>query len=219
MNMKNLKCQISDYFLSLKNCIDSLNKENIETFFNKVLEVYDAGGNIFIMGNGGSGATASHFAGDMNKGVSYGMEKRLKVISLCDNMAIILAYANDISYDVVFEEQLKNHLKPTDLVIGISGSGNSKNIIKAIEYSNSKGAFTVGFCGYDGGQLKKIANLDITGEINDMQISEDIHMILCHLLMRLLNDYFANVNSCNKSNGIESCESDLDKNEFRGDSC
>jgi len=94
------------------------------------------------MGNGGSGSTASHAAADLNKGVSYGREKRFRVMSLNDNMATLTAYANDVSYSDAFVEQLKNFLHPGDLVIGISGSGNSPNILKAIEYANQQGAIT-----------------------------------------------------------------------------
>ena len=96
------------------------------------------------MGNGGSGASASHAAGDLNKGVSYGREKRFRVISLNDNLATLTAYANDVSYAEVFVEQLKNFLHPGDVVIAISGSGNSPNILKAVEYANQQGAVTVG---------------------------------------------------------------------------
>ena len=100
------------------------------------------------MGNGGSGASASHAAGDLNKGVSYGREKRFRVISLNDNLATLTAYANDVSYVDVFVEQLKNFLRPGDLVIAISGSGNSPNVLKAIEYANQQGAITVGLTGF-----------------------------------------------------------------------
>jgi D-sedoheptulose 7-phosphate isomerase len=103
-------------------------------------------------------------------------------------MATITAYSNDLSYDDVFIEQLKNFLNPGDLVIAISGSGNSKNILKAIEYANKCGNTTAGLAGYDGGKLKKIAKFVVHANIDDMEISEDIHMVLCHTIKNVFMD-------------------------------
>jgi D-sedoheptulose 7-phosphate isomerase len=139
------------------------------------------------MGNGGSGTTASHIVCDFNKGVSANLVKKLKVMCLNDNMPSISAIANDISYDAIFEEQLKNFLSPGDIVIGISVSGNSKNIIKAIDYANNNGATTIGFCGFDGGKLKKIAKYPIHVKVDDMKITEDIHSVISHILMKMLS--------------------------------
>jgi D-sedoheptulose 7-phosphate isomerase len=143
---------------------------------------------IFIFGNGGSASTSSHFCCDLNKGVSYGKHKKFHAHSLTDNMATITAYANDTSYDDVFVEPLKNFLNPGDLVIAISGSGNSKNVIKAVEYANSMGNRTAGITGYNGGKLKQIATLSVNANVNDMEISEDIHMILCHTIKNVFMD-------------------------------
>jgi D-sedoheptulose 7-phosphate isomerase len=142
---------------------------------------------VFTFGNGGSGSTASHFICDWIKGISYGQEKRLRGICLNDNMPTVLAYANDVSYDSVFVEQLKNFLEPGSLVIGISGSGNSKNVLNAIEYANGKGAVTLGLCGYDGGKLKKIAQNSVWVRINDMQITEDLHLSFGHMAMQKIS--------------------------------
>ena len=141
---------------------------------------------IFIMGNGGSGSTASHFAEDLSKGTVVGDSLRFKAISLTDSIPTILAWANDTSYDDIFVEQLKNLMEPGDVVIGISGSGNSKNVIKAIEYANQKGGITIGFSGYDGGKLIKCAQINIHVPSFSMQRVEDIHMLVAHLLMSLL---------------------------------
>ena len=141
---------------------------------------------MFIMGNGGSGSSASHAAGDLNKGVSYGREKRFRVMSLNDNMATLTAYANDVSYSEAFVEQLKNFLNPGDVVIGISGSGNSASILKAIEYANQQGAVTVGMCGFSGGKLAGMAQLPVHIPVHDMQKVEDIHMMLFHVAMQVL---------------------------------
>jgi len=177
---------LDDYFGVLKNTIDHLNRDDIRKFADLLLETKEKNKKVIIFGNGGSAATASHFACDINKGVSYNRTNRFKVLSLTDNIPTILAYSNDISYDVIFIEQLKNLLEPEDIVIGISGSGNSINVIKAIEYASSQGNTTIGITGYDGGKLKEIADLSINANVNDMQISEDIHMILVHVLMRIL---------------------------------
>ncbi len=107
---------------------------------------YEEEGHIFVMGNGGSGATASHWAGDFNNGCCFNLEKKFKMICLNDNISTMMAYANDISYDDIFVEPMKNFFRPGDLVIGISGSGNSKNVLKAIEIANKNKGRTIGLC-------------------------------------------------------------------------
>jgi D-sedoheptulose 7-phosphate isomerase len=133
------------------------------------------------MGNGGSGATASHFTGDFNKGLSFHKARRFRFICLNDNYATFAAYANDVGYEDVFVEPLKNFLAEGDLVIGISGSGNSPNVLKAVEYANDHGAVTLGLTGYDGGKLKTLARHGVHIPIADMQVTEDLHMVLDHL--------------------------------------
>lgn len=177
---------VENYFSMLKGAIDAVDRKSISVVINLLQKAYEDERQIFIMGNGGSGSTASHFACDFNKGLSYRKRKRYKIISLNDNLPILLAYANDVSYEDVFVEQLKNFFNPQDYVIGISGSGNSRNVIKAIEYANQNGGITIGFCGYSGGKLKEIAQHYIHVPINDMQISEDLHMIMTHLIMHVL---------------------------------
>ena len=178
---------IENYFSMLEGAIEATDRESINTVINLLQKAYEEGQQVFIMGNGGSASTASHFACDFNKGLSYGKRKRFKVISLNDNLPTLLAYANDVSYENVFLEQLKNFFNPKDYVIGISGSGNSKNVIKTIEYANQNGGITIGFCGYSGGKLKQIAQYSIHVPIDDMQISEDLHMIMAHLIMHVLD--------------------------------
>jgi D-sedoheptulose 7-phosphate isomerase len=138
------------------------------------------------MGNGGSGSTASHVACDLNKGVSYGRQKRFRVISLNDNLPTLTAYANDVSYEDVFVEQLRNFLCPGDLVVGISGSGNSPNVLNAIAFANSLGAHTVGLCGFNGGKLAPMVKTPIIAPVHDMQKAEDVHLILLHAVMQVL---------------------------------
>lgn len=178
--------QINDYFIRLKQTFDELDLNSIEQFVRCIRGNMGKDAHIYVFGNGGSGATASHMVCDMNKGVCFGKEKRLKFHCLNDNVPTLMAYSNDVSYDSIFEEQLKNFLRPQDMVIGISGSGNSTNVIKAIQYANSLGAKTIGMTGFDGGQLKPLVALCIHVPINDMQKVEDIHLMIVHIAMQLL---------------------------------
>lgn len=178
----NLTTYINDYLTTLQKTIDKLDRKEINQFINLMMQARDKEKNVFIMGNGGSASTASHFCCDFNKGASYQMPtKRFKFICLSDNIPTMMAYSNDVSYDDVFVEQLKNFFKPKDYVIGISGSGNSKNVIKAIEYANLNDGITIGITGYNGGKLKQIAKYSVNMNIDNMQISEDLHMMLDHL--------------------------------------
>jgi len=173
---------IEDYFAKIKRTLDAVSRSEINEFMNLLADALESGRTVFIMGNGGSGATASHYAGDFNKGLSYGKAKRFRFVCLNDNVPTVLAYANDVGYEEVFVEQLKNFLSPGDLVIGISGSGNSPNVLKAIEYANGAGATTIGLTGFDGGKLKRIARHGVNVPIDNMQVAEDLHMMLDHLV-------------------------------------
>lgn len=177
---------INNYFEKLKTTVDRLDRREIETFIDVLLKARDRDSTIFTMGNGGSASTASHFVCDLAKGTICSDEKRFKVVCLNDNIASMMAYANDMSYDDIFVEQLKNQFKPGDVVIGISGSGNSKNVIKAIEYANENNGVSIGITGFSGGILKQISMYSVNANIDDMQISEDVHMSLVHLCMRAI---------------------------------
>lgn len=178
---------VDQYIEQLKTALDRISRDEINKFAEVLMEAYKNDAQIYIFGNGGSAATASHFACDLNKGASYGFDKRFKVICLNDNMATLMAYSNDVSYDDIFVEPLKNFIKDGDVVVGISGSGNSKNVLKAIEYANGNGNVTFGLTGYDGGNLRKVANFSINANLNNMQISEDIHLIVGHIMMSIFN--------------------------------
>ena len=178
--------QFLDYCQGLKQALDAIPTDAAERFLQLLETAYLEGRQVFLMGNGGSGATASHAAGDLNKGVSYGREKRFRAISLNDNLATLTAYANDVSYGEVFVEQLKNFLCPGDVVVAISGSGNSPNVLKAVEYANQHGAVTVGLTGFSGGKLAALAQLPVHIPVHDMQKVEDIHMMLFHVAMQVL---------------------------------
>lgn len=178
--------QINDYLIRLGNTIKNLDQNSIKQCAKILLKAYENGNNIFICGNGGSASTASHFACDINKGVSYGLEKRFRIIPLTDNFATITAYSNDVGYEDIFVEQVKNFYRKGDVIIGISGSGNSKNVLKAIEFVNQNEGVSIGWTGYSGGKLKSISHYSINANVMDMQTSEDIHMILVHILMKVL---------------------------------
>ena len=172
------------YLSGLKEVLTAFDLECFEKIVRMIMDVYDRGAHIFIMGNGGSGATASHFACDINKGCCMDLEKKFKVICLNDNIPTMLALANDISYDVVFEAQLKNFFAPGDLVVGISGSGNSENVLKAIRYANQEGGRTIGLSGFSGGRLSEEAEVSFVAPVHDMQKVEDAHLIVVHMIMQ-----------------------------------
>ena len=182
---------ITDYFNDLRKVLDIMDITTISNFINLMKDAAVSGRKVYICGNGGSASTASHFAGDYNKGLK---EYNFDFICLSDNVPAMMAIANDISYDEIFRYQLKNKLTENDIVIGISGSGNSKNVINAIEYARECGAFTVGITGYDGGVIKKLCDLSIHFPINDMQVTEDLHLILNHMSMRILKEEKAHEN-------------------------
>jgi D-sedoheptulose 7-phosphate isomerase len=175
----------NNYLADMKRIFESIELANLERVVGVLHHAYEMERQIFVMGNGGSGSTASHFASDMNKSASSGLEKKFKVICLSDNIPIMLAYANDLSYEDIFREQLKNFLKSEDVVIGISGSGNSKNVVKAIQYANEKGAISIGLTGFDGGEVARLADVSIIVPVNDMQRTEDTHLILCHIITQI----------------------------------
>lgn len=182
--MSDTQKTITGYLNLVKDTIDKLDLVEIERTIEAFMRVYEAGKTIYIFGNGGSAASATHAAGDFLKGASFGLEKRFRVISLVDNLPALMAIANDISYDDIFIEQLKNFIQPGDLVIGISGSGNSVNVVKAMEYAKSKGVQTVAFCGFKGGKIKAIADIAIHSVALDMEVAEDIHMMVFNVIKK-----------------------------------
>jgi D-sedoheptulose 7-phosphate isomerase len=178
---------LKNYLLELTGIINMIDAKEFESLVGELASAYEKQSNIFICGNGGSAATASHFACDINKGVSFGKEKRFRVICLNDSIPTIMAYSNDVSYDSIFVEQLKNFMNAGDLLIGISGSGNSGNVLNAVRYANESGGKTFGICGYGGGRLKDTAQKSLVVKSNDMQKVEDAHLIILHCVMQWFN--------------------------------
>ena len=166
---------------------NKLNIDEINTAMEAIYHAWERGSTIYVMGNGGSAATDSHMVCDFNKGVSLNTGRKFKLICLNDNIPIITAIANDISYDKIFELQLKDVVTKDDLVLAISGSGNSKNIVNAVSYAKSIGTKIVGMTGYHGGKLRELADYHLHVPVDDMQVTEDFHMIFVHMMMRLFS--------------------------------
>ena len=186
---------ISEYVEMEKKTIESLNREELLSVVNAFLDVYEKEGTIYVFGNGGSASTASHMANDYNKGLNEFLDKKFRFVCLNDNVATLMSIANDISYEEVFRMQLRGKLEEKDLVVGISGSGNSMNVINAISYAKEMGVKTVGLCGYEGGKLKALSDVVLHVNLNNMQIVEDIHLIFNHLLMYVCQRHM-NIPSC-----------------------
>jgi len=184
--MKNISSLSRQYLVELCALLNAFDHDRFEQIVACILEAYRDDRMIFVMGNGGSGATASHLACDINKGCCLDLEKKFKMLCLNDNIPTLLALANDISYDVVFEEQLKNFFSPGDLVIGISGSGNSENVLRALRYAKANGGKTIGLTGFSGGALSGLADIAYVADVNDMQKVEDLHIIIVHMLMQII---------------------------------
>jgi D-sedoheptulose 7-phosphate isomerase len=189
-----------DYTSDIKKYIDDerdvlqrLDVGKINEALNLLVETKANHGHIYIFGNGGSASTASHFQNDFNKGVSLHLEERFRFRCLNDNIATMMAIANDISYDDIFYLQLENILEPNDIIIAISASGNSVNVIKAAEYAKSLNNKVIGLTGYDGGVLGRLSDIHLNVPINSMQITEDIHMTFDHLMMSVLHKHLCGI--------------------------
>lgn len=174
------------YLEGLKLSAEALPLNALSRIASVIWETYQKNRQIFVIGNGGSAATAAHFACDLAKGTITEGKKRFRVIALTDNIPVITAWSNDFGYDRVFVEQLKNLLQPGDLVIGISGSGNSRNVLSAMEYARASSANTIGICGLGGGMMPVHADECLIVDSTDMQQVEDIHLIITHIISRFL---------------------------------
>lgn len=171
-----------DYLARVCQEIARLDPVQVETLADLIEQRYHAGRFVFIIGNGGSGANASHLCEDLAKCTlrDFESQKRLKVLSLTDNTPWVMAVANDISYEAIFVEQLKNLSSPGDLLVAISGSGNSPNIVKAVAWANANGLTTVGVTGFGGGKLKDMAHHNLHVGVDDMGVAESLHLTVFH---------------------------------------
>jgi D-sedoheptulose 7-phosphate isomerase len=182
----------AQYRADLLTAIDSIDLEKVGQAIAILAEARDQDRTIFVCGNGGSASTASHFATDLVKGASYKREKRFRILSLVDSLPTLTAYSNDVNYECVFVQQLQNFAKAGDVVIAISGSGNSPNVLRAVEYGNSIGCRTIALTGRDGGRLGPLAQLNIQVAHPHMGRIEDGHVIVMHMICYYFMDTEAN---------------------------
>lgn len=179
---------IQNYISGLQQTLEQLPRQLIADVVAVLQNARLQGNNVFIMGNGGSASTASHFVCDLAKNTRHAGLPHFRVIGLTDNMAIFSAYANDEGYESVFSQQLANLIGPSDVVIGISASGNSKNVINAIEEARKHNATTIGFTGFDGGRLGQLVDINLHVKSNIIEHVEDIHLMLEHIIVKTIKE-------------------------------
>lgn len=195
--MLGAKLNVDEYIGRLQAELDRVDRAEIQHMADLIFEVWQQGRFVYIFGNGGSGCNASHMAEDLGKStlresdLADESKKRLKVLSLTDNAGWIMAVGNDLSYEEIFAQQLMNYGQPGDLVIAISGSGNSPNVLKAVDWANRHGLKTFSLTGFGGGRLRQMAQAGLHVPLDDMGMVESIHLALFHFV---LNDVFARIN-------------------------
>jgi D-sedoheptulose 7-phosphate isomerase len=172
----------NSYFACLSRTVEKLPFETIDQITSVLLRARDRGHTIYLFGNGGSAALASHFACDLGKGTANGSGKRFRVLALTDNVPLMTAWANDSAYEDIFAEQLANFIQPNDVAFAISGSGNSPNVLRALGLAREAGGITVGLTGYQGGRMKDLCDFCMIVPSDNMQIIEDLHLCVSHAL-------------------------------------
>jgi len=177
---------IRSYLCDVQELLAKVSEDEIRAVVDLLKEAYESDRQVFLLGNGGSAATASHLACDLQKSIGGFYRKRFRVLAVTDSIPIITAWANDTDYTQVFARQVADFVNPGDLVIAISGSGNSPNVIEAVKAAEERGAMTIGFAGYQGGKLAQVARRTIIVRSENMQQIEDVHMVLGHLIFTCL---------------------------------
>lgn len=188
------KVDIQDYIAAEIKTLHQLDLDAISDVLNLLEETRLINRRIFVFGNGGSAATASHMVNDFNKGISEHIDIKYRFVCLNDNIATMMAVANDIGYDEIFRFQLTGHIEPGDIVMALSGSGNSKNVLTAVAYAKEVGCKVIGITGYDGGKLKTMSDISLHVPVMSMQITEDVHMMFDHLIMSVLYKHLCGIN-------------------------
>ncbi len=173
---------LQQYKAEVLKALDTIELGQVEEAIGLFRRAREEGRRIFVCGNGGSASTASHFVCDMVKGASYGKPSRFRIMALTDSLPTLTAYSNDVGYECVFVEQLRNFAEPEDVVMAISSSGNSRNVIHAVKYGNSTGCRTIALTGRDGGELGRVAQLNIQVSHPHMGRIEDVHMMVLHMI-------------------------------------
>jgi len=183
-----------EYLLAVQEVLERLDHAVIDQMVEAVWRAYEAGRTLFLFGNGGSAALASHFACDIGKGTIAGRERRLKTIALADNVALITAWANDKSYEDIFSEQLDGLAEKGDIAMAISGSGNSPNVIRGLETARKIGAQTLVLTGFAGGRAKALGDLCLVVPSNSMQHIEDAHLCATHAIFLAIRERMKQAN-------------------------
>ena len=183
--------RIQKYISHLQDVLERLKLDDVRQSIDVIMEAYYVNKQIFVIGNGGSASTASHLACDLGKGTSVAGKPRFRVISLTDNVATMTAWSNDVAYEDVFVEQLKNLVNAGDVVIGISASGNSENVIRAMQHAADIGCNTIGWSGFGGGKLATICDVNVVVDSHQYGPVEDVHLILNHVLHAWIQEEFA----------------------------
>jgi D-sedoheptulose 7-phosphate isomerase len=179
---------IQQYLAEVQSTLAVLPVEGIRDMVDVLLSANYVGSTVFTIGNGGSAATASHLACDLAKGTVIPGRPRFRVVALTDNLSLITAWSNDVAYESVFVEQLQGLMRRGDVVVAISGSGNSSNVLQAVEWARHMGGITIGLSGFDGGRLSELADVPVVVPNHCMAQIEDVHMVLCHLVCSVLRD-------------------------------
>lgn len=177
---------LRDYIAAEIEVLKALDFSALERTASALLEAREREAEIFVFGNGGSAANASHWANDFNQGLARPGQKAFRFTCLSDNLATVLAVANDLGYEHIFSFQLAGRLKPGDVVLALSGSGNSPNVVQAAELAQRRGNLVIGLTGYDGGRLKELSDISLHVPVRNMQIAEDVHLIINHALMSFI---------------------------------
>src|SRR5512133_2015634 len=182
--------EFNEYKAYTARALDAVDSSVVEVFIDSLYDAYERGATVFVIGNGGSAAAASHLAQDLAKGTCSHPEqaRRLRAMSLTDNVAFLTALGNDEGYDKVFVQQLRTFCREGDVVVAISGSGNSPNVLRAIEYANEQGLKTIGVTGFDGGKLRQLAAESVHVALNEMCTAESIHTVIFHYVVLRLRE-------------------------------
>jgi D-sedoheptulose 7-phosphate isomerase len=179
--------EAKQYFQELQYVAGKVCLDGIDQIADTLVKVYESERTLYIFGNGGSAALASHFACDLGKGTAYcNGGRRFRVLALTDNVPTLTAWANDSGYEDVFSEQLRCFVQPQDIAFGISGSGNSKNVLNALQVARDAGAITVGISGFKGGEMKSLCDICVIVPSENMQIVEDLHLAITHSIYRII---------------------------------
>jgi len=181
-DLHDVQNQAAQYVADVQSLMQELPLAAVPPVVEALLGARARGRHVFVCGNGGSAATASHFVNDLNKGTNVAGKRRFRAVGLVDNTPLLMAWSNDTAYEHALAEQVVNFVEPGDVLVAISGSGNSPNVLRAVEVAHAHGAITVGMTGFNGGQLKSLVDLSLHVPSLCMEQVEDAHMILCHTL-------------------------------------